>query len=132
MAQVIWQQCLACLQDELPSQQFNTWIRPLKVNESGRVIQLLAPNRFVQDWVRDKYFSRIRELVSDYASDTTQDVELVVDRVDKLNTHFTQARKDIEGITTAAERAGKRAHKLNNFDFEEIDAAEAVVPLTKP
>ena len=79
MAQVIWQQCLACLQDELPSQQFNTWIRPLKVNESGRVIQLLAPNRFVQDWVRDKYFSRIRELVSDYASDTTQDVELVVD-----------------------------------------------------
>ena len=79
MAQVIWQQCLACLQDELPSQQFNTWIRPLKVNESGRVIQLLAPNRFVQDWVRDKYFSRIRELVADYASDTTQDVELVVD-----------------------------------------------------
>ena len=79
MAQVIWQQCLACLQDELPSQQFNTWIRPLKVNESGRVIQLLAPNRFVQDWVRDKYFSRIRELVADYASDTTQNVELVVD-----------------------------------------------------
>ena len=50
-----------------------------------------------------------------------RDVELVVDRVDKLNTHFNQARKDIEGISTAAERAGKRAHKLDNFDFEEID-----------
>lgn len=61
-----------------------------------------------------------------------RDVELVVDRVDKLNTHFNQARKDIEGITTAAERAGKRAHKLDNFDFEEIEAAENVVPLTKP
>ena len=58
MAQAIWQQCLACLQDELPSQQFNTWIRPLNVNENGRIIQLVAPNRFVQDWVRDKYFSR--------------------------------------------------------------------------
>jgi len=78
MAQAIWQQCLACLQDELPSQQFNTWIRPLNVNENGRVIQLVAPNRFVQDWVRDKYFSRIRELVADYATDATQDVELVV------------------------------------------------------
>jgi len=78
MSQAIWQQCLACLQDELPSQQFNTWIRPLKVHEDGRVIQLLAPNRFVQDWVRDKYFSRIRELVADYATDATQDVELVV------------------------------------------------------
>jgi len=78
MSQAIWQQCLACLQDELPSQQFNTWIRPLKVHEDGRVIQLLAPNRFVQDWVRDKYFSRIRELVADYATDATQNVELVV------------------------------------------------------
>jgi len=78
MSQAIWQQCLACLQDELPSQQFNTWIRPLKVNEDGRMIQLLAPNRFVQDWVKDKYFSRIRELVADYATDDTQGVELVV------------------------------------------------------
>lgn len=50
-----------------------------------------------------------------------RDVELVVERVDKLNTHFGQARKDIEGITTAAERAGKRAHKLDNFDFEELE-----------
>ena len=57
-----------------------------------------------------------------------RDVELVVDRVDKLNTHFNQARKDIEGISTAAERAGKRAHKLDNFDFQEIDP---VAPLPK-
>mgnify|MGYP006072145947 CR=1 FL=1 len=78
MSQAVWQQCLACLQDELPSQQFNTWIRPLKVNVEDRVIQLLAPNRFVQDWVRDKYFSRIRELVADYATDATQGVELIV------------------------------------------------------
>ena len=60
-----------------------------------------------------------------------RDVELVVDRVDKLNTHFTQARKDIEGISTAAERAGKRAHKLDNFDFEEIEALDPVAPLPK-
>ena len=60
-----------------------------------------------------------------------RDVELVVDRVDKLNTHFNQARKDIEGIGTAAERAGKRAHKLDNFDFEEIEAINPVAPLPK-
>ena len=60
-----------------------------------------------------------------------RDVELVVDRVDKLNTHFNQARKDIEGISTAAERAGKRAHKLDNFDFEEIEAIDPVTPLPK-
>ena len=62
-----------------------------------------------------------------------RDVELVVERVDKLNTHFGQARKDLDGISTAAERAGKRAAKLDNFDFEELeDGADNVVPLTKP
>ncbi len=60
-----------------------------------------------------------------------RDVELVVERVGKLTTHFGQARKDLDDITTAAERAGKRANRLDSFDFEEIggkDDAE-VVPL---
>ncbi|PWE29391.1 DNA recombination protein RmuC [Maritimibacter sp. 55A14] len=64
-----------------------------------------------------------------------RDVELVVERVAKLDTHFTQARKDIEQITTAAERAGKRAERLDNFDFEELAPeadAERVIPLTRP
>jgi DNA recombination protein RmuC len=57
-----------------------------------------------------------------------RDVELVVERVDKLNTHFNQARGDLEGLGTAAERAGKRAAKLDNFDFEELEATP-VTPL---
>ena len=63
-----------------------------------------------------------------------RDVELVVDRVDKLNTHFGQARKDLDGISTAAERAGKHAARLDNFDFEELTPEEQgnVVPLAKP
>ncbi|MCB2115442.1 MAG: DNA recombination protein RmuC [Rhodobacteraceae bacterium] len=64
-----------------------------------------------------------------------RDVELVVERVGKLETHFQQARADIEGIGTAAERAGKRAAKLDNFDFEELAPDEdgpRVVPLKKP
>ncbi len=62
-----------------------------------------------------------------------RDVELVVERVDKLNTHFGQARKDLDGIGIAAERAGKRATSLDNFDFEEIEPeTDRVVPLTQP
>ena len=59
-----------------------------------------------------------------------RDVELVLERAGKLETHFDQARRDVEGITTAAERAGKRAAKLDNFDFEEV-ADSNVVPLAK-
>ena len=58
-----------------------------------------------------------------------RDVELVVERVDKLNTHFGQARADLDGISTAAERAGKRAARLDNFDFEEL--APVADPLPK-
>jgi DNA recombination protein RmuC len=58
-----------------------------------------------------------------------RDVELVVERVGKLNTHFGQARRDLEDINTAAERAGKRAAKLDNFDFEEITPEEPPLPL---
>lgn len=57
-----------------------------------------------------------------------RDVELVFERVNKLNTHFGQARKDIDDISIAAERAGKRAIKLDNFDFEEI-APDPMPPL---
>lgn len=64
-----------------------------------------------------------------------RDVELVAERVDKLNSHFGQARDDLEGITVAAERAGKRAARLDNFDFEElapeVEAETGVVPLAK-
>ncbi len=62
-----------------------------------------------------------------------RDVELVVERVQKLDTHFNQARKDLEGIGTAAERAGKRAAKLDNFDFEEIapEGEPGVLPLSR-
>ena len=58
-----------------------------------------------------------------------RDVELVVERVDKLSTHFNQARADLDGISTAAERAGKRAARLDNFDFEEIAPEAASAPI---
>jgi len=62
-----------------------------------------------------------------------RDVELVVERVQKLDTHFNQARADLDGIGTAAERAGKRAMKLDNFDFEELepDTSADVVRLAR-
>jgi DNA recombination protein RmuC len=62
-----------------------------------------------------------------------RDVELVVDRVGKLDTHFAQARADLDGIGVAAERAGKRASHLDNFDFAEMDTdPPEIVALKSP
>jgi DNA recombination protein RmuC len=63
------------------------------------------------------------------------DVERLSQRVENLDRHFGQAAKDIEEIRISADKAGKRARRLDNFDFEELaqDAAPArVLPLTKP
>jgi len=61
---LLWQRCLSVLQEELPAQQFSMWIRPLQCVVDNNIMTLYAPNRFVLDWVRDKYVNRINELVS--------------------------------------------------------------------
>jgi len=69
--EVVWAGCLKHLSDELPAQQFNTWIRPLRAqlfvdDADGAVmsqrVQLVAPNRFIEDWVQNKFLTRIEEL----------------------------------------------------------------------
>lgn len=61
----LWQQCVDLLRDELPSQQFNTWIRPLQVEAEGDELRVYAPNRFVLDWVNEKYLGRLLELLGE-------------------------------------------------------------------
>jgi chromosomal replication initiator protein len=60
-----WQHCSDRLKHELPTQQFNTWIAPLKVELEGGLLRILAPNRFIQDWVRGKFLKRIEELFAE-------------------------------------------------------------------
>ncbi|MBL4940990.1 MAG: chromosomal replication initiator protein DnaA [Colwellia sp.] len=64
MENSLWQRCLSVLQEELPAQQFSMWIRPLQCVVNDNILTLYAPNRFVLDWVRDKYVNRINELIT--------------------------------------------------------------------
>ena len=63
-----WEKCLSLLRNELSDQQFNTWIRPLQTQTEDNVIRILAPNRFVLDWIQNKYKSRIEEIFYSLAS----------------------------------------------------------------
>jgi chromosomal replication initiator protein len=58
----LWQKCVAYLENELSPQQFNTWIRPLHAVEEGETLRLLAPNRFVLDWVNERLIGHINEI----------------------------------------------------------------------
>ena len=68
----LWNRCIRDLQAEIPEQQFNTWIRPLQAVEDDGVLRLLAPNRFVVDWLQEHYIERIVEIVD--GSDATAEV----------------------------------------------------------
>jgi chromosomal replication initiator protein len=56
----LWSQCVRALEADLSEQQFNTWIRPLQPVEDGGLLRLLAPNRFVVDWVKGHCLEKIR------------------------------------------------------------------------
>ena len=64
MTIALWDQCLARLEDEISPQQYNTWIRPLQAVADADSLRILSPNRFVQDWVTDKYLVRINEMIA--------------------------------------------------------------------
>lgn len=63
MSLSVWQQCLTQLQDTLPTTEFNMWIRPLQAELTDNKLYLYAPNRFVLDWVKNKYLPQISQLL---------------------------------------------------------------------
>ena len=78
MSVELWQQCVELLRDELPAQQFNTWIRPLQVESAGDDLRVYAPNRFVLDWVNEKYMVRLLELLSERANGLAPSLSLLI------------------------------------------------------
>ncbi len=60
----LWNNCVTKLENEIPAQQLNTWIRPLQVIESDSELKLLAPNKFVLDWVKEHFLEQIEQTIS--------------------------------------------------------------------
>ena len=65
----LWKQCLHALEGELPEQDFNTWIRPLQAIESADELKLLAPNRFVVNWIEKHSLERLKRCCRRYKPD---------------------------------------------------------------
>ncbi|MFO7602615.1 MAG: chromosomal replication initiator protein DnaA [Gammaproteobacteria bacterium] len=65
MSESLWHKCLQRLEGELSPQQFSTWIRPLHAVDATAGLRLLAPNRFVLDWVAERYLKSIEDIASD-------------------------------------------------------------------
>jgi chromosomal replication initiator protein len=120
--QTLWDACLRRLEQELPAQQFNTWIRPL-APEAGAgedTLVLTAPNHVVLDWVRERFAARIERLAAE-ASGRELGLRLVLARGADPVARSPQAAQTTTLVATVLERA-----RLNRgFTFESFVTGKA-------
>ncbi len=120
----IWQECLKRLEVEIPPQQFDTWLRPLQSDQHDQDLILYAPNRFVKDWIAEKFLGRIQTLFQEMPDAKTMNI-----RVEIGNKPLAQliANNEIRLDTTSkyqisqpsVSHASKNQGNLNpNFTFD--------------
>ena len=114
--QNLWDACLRRLEQELPAQQFNTWIRPLapEASAGADTLVLAAPNRFVLELVRERFVARIERLAAE-ASGRELGVRLVLARGADAAARAPQpAQRGASEVPTILERA--RLNRAFSFD----------------
>lgn len=78
MSVSLWQRCAKLLEEEYPPLLFNTWLRPLQAKYQDNHLVLLAPNKFIVEWIKQNFFTRIRELVMQLAGDQVSSVTIAI------------------------------------------------------
>ena len=120
MTSVLWQSCIHQLESELSEQQLNTWIRPLHAIEQNGELTLLAPNRFVLDWVHEHFLNRIDELVCSGKKSANGHVSLEIGS-NEQNFLASKTPGNAPPVPTglAAAKLKEFTHNLNpNFAFD--------------
>ena len=121
-----WNSCLSQFEQELSSQQFNTWIRPLRLEgeeSPDQGLRLLAPNGFILKWVKERYLGRIEELGSAYFS-VPINISLVVgNRKEEAAASSQKAHAQTNGATRptvstapAASPAPKAPYAISTYE----------------
>lgn len=104
----LWNRCLRVLESELPIQQFNTWVRPLQAIERDGQLRLLAPNRYVIEWLGENSLPRIRELIQAFTEGTAPDLVLDVG----TRAGVVASGPSVNGAADAANQAAARTRRL--------------------
>jgi chromosomal replication initiator protein len=109
LSESLWNRCLRVLESELPMQQFNTWVRPLQAIERDGELRLLAPNRYVIEWLGENSLPRIRELVLEFAEGRAPDLVLDVGTRAGIPAPVVGVNGGPESLHQAAARARRLA-----------------------
>lgn len=99
----LWQSCVDQLAQELPEQQFNTWIKPLRATVSSDLskIVVLVGNRFKLDWVRAQYASRIAALLQQFFGQPVQLELAITPKEEQAKTQVVSYTHEVESLPEA-------------------------------
>lgn len=121
----VWLKCTKLLEEEFSALQFNTWLRPLQVEIKGDSLVLLAPNKFVVEWISKNFFTRIKELVAQFGGDLISSVSI---EVGSNTTGAAVANKTTPTTSTSSASAPKivsskpadykKSYLNRKFDFD--------------
>lgn len=117
-----WESCLDRFAQELPLQQFNTWIKPLRLEGEASPkdgLRLLAPNSFILKWVRERYLTRIEEYGTAFFSFPVS-IDLSVSERKTASSANAQTSATVsEGAAAATALANtnnKKAKQVSNYE----------------
>ncbi|WP_256618430.1 chromosomal replication initiator protein DnaA, partial [Vibrio furnissii] len=122
----LWLQCLQQLQEELPAAEFSMWVRPLQAELNDNTLTLFAPNRFVLDWVRDKYINNINRLLKDFCGHDVPSLRFEVGSRRVVAPKPTQKRTaaDVAAESSAPAQLAQRKPIHKTWDDDAANAPE--------
>jgi chromosomal replication initiator protein len=136
-----WSTCLSRFEQELSKQQYNTWIKPLVAEVNGNVLRLVAPNRFVLQWVKDRFNKNIEQFARELHLDNIQ-IDFVIANIEadqedkateklsaKIQTELTKmavSTLDVKFASKKTVEATKVVSGLNSaFNFDNYVSGRA-------
>jgi chromosomal replication initiator protein len=117
-----WSTCLSRFEQELSKQQYNTWIKPLVAEVNGNALRLVAPNRFVLQWVKDRFNKKIEQFAREL-------------QLNDIQIDFVIANIEVEQADKASEKLSAKIQteltKMANHPLDAKPAGKKTVEATK-
>jgi len=119
-------QCLQQLQEELPAAEYSMWVRPLQAELNDNTLTLFAPNRFVLDWVRDKYINNINRLLKEHCGQDVPSLRFEVGsrRVQAPKPAPVRTAADVAAESSAPAQLARRQPINKTWDDDAAAAAD--------
>lgn len=120
-----WPTCLSRFEQELSTQQFNTWIKPLYAEIEGATVRIIAPNRFVMQWVKDRFIKKIEQFAHELQHKNIQ-IEFVISNNDSELELKTLPKTDTKAKEHLVESLKKLPSTLPKSTIKSINDAPKI------